>query len=147
MKKLSLLLLIIPFLGFGQSQYRLESHTYTQVENNRKWVSDYDENGNRTNFLWKEFDEDSQTFKNYIKRDYIYDNNLKIEESQFKWENESWVGLKKSEYEHVNGVISLTTGAWCYYNNEPDEGILYNAYAVIGKHDNDETTPNKDLAI
>ena len=41
---------------------------------------------------------------------------------------------------------SLTTGAWCYYYNEPDEGILYNAYAVIGKHDNDETTPNKDLA-
>ena len=51
MKKLLVLLLIAPILGFGQSQYRLESRTDTQVENNRKWVSDYDENGNRTNFL------------------------------------------------------------------------------------------------
>lgn len=24
----------------------------------------------------------------------------------------------------------LTTGAWCYYNNDPEKGILYNWYAV-----------------
>ena len=132
MKKLFLILLIAPILGFGQSQYRLEIHTDTQVENNRKWVSDYDENGNRTNFLWKKFDEDSQSFKDYIKRDYIYDNNLKIEESQFKWENESWVGLTKSEYEHVNGVISQIiesdweNGSWVYeykYVREYDTNV------------------------
>ena len=30
---------------------------------------------------------------------------------------------------------SLTTGAWCYYDNDPTKGILYNWYAVAGIHD------------
>lgn len=38
---------------------------------------------------------------------------------------------------------NLTTGAWC----SDDSGeILYNWYAVAGIHDNDESTPNKELA-
>ena len=41
---------------------------------------------------------------------------------------------------------SLTTGAWCYYDNDPSKGILYNWYAVRGIHDNDSSTPNKELA-
>jgi uncharacterized protein (TIGR02145 family) len=45
---------------------------------------------------------------------------------------------------------NLTTGAWCYYNNESSNDItygkLYNWYAVVGKHDNDPNTPNKKLA-
>jgi len=45
---------------------------------------------------------------------------------------------------------SLTTGAWCYYNNDPANdaiyGKLYNYYAIIGKHDNDPNTTNKMLA-
>jgi uncharacterized protein (TIGR02145 family) len=45
---------------------------------------------------------------------------------------------------------NLTTGAWCYYNNDPANGAiygkLYNAYAVAGIHDNDPSTPNKILA-
>lgn len=45
---------------------------------------------------------------------------------------------------------NLTTGAWCYYNNDPANGEiygkLYNWYAVAGIHDNDPTTPNKNLA-
>jgi uncharacterized protein (TIGR02145 family) len=45
---------------------------------------------------------------------------------------------------------NLTTGAWCYYNNDPANGIiygkLYNWYAVAGIHDNDPSTPNKILA-
>ena len=45
---------------------------------------------------------------------------------------------------------SLTTGAWCYYNNDPANeavyGKLYNWYAVAGIHDNDPNTPNKILA-
>jgi uncharacterized protein (TIGR02145 family) len=45
---------------------------------------------------------------------------------------------------------NLTTGAWCYYNNDPANGVvygkLYNWYAVAGIHDNDPTTPNKTLA-
>ncbi len=44
----------------------------------------------------------------------------------------------------------LTTGAWCYYNNDPANGTtygkLYNWYAVAGIHDNDPLTPNKILA-
>jgi uncharacterized protein (TIGR02145 family) len=45
---------------------------------------------------------------------------------------------------------SLTTGAWCYYNNDPANGViygkLYNWFAVAGIHDNDPSTPNKSLA-
>jgi uncharacterized protein (TIGR02145 family) len=41
---------------------------------------------------------------------------------------------------------NLTTGAWCYYNNDPTKGKLYNWYAVAGIHDNDPITPDKELA-
>ena len=45
---------------------------------------------------------------------------------------------------------NLTTGAWCYYNNDPINGAiygkLYNWYAVAGIHDTDPSTPNKILA-
>jgi len=41
---------------------------------------------------------------------------------------------------------NLTTGAWCYYNNNPLNEKLYNWYAVMGIHDNDPNTPNKELA-
>jgi uncharacterized protein (TIGR02145 family) len=46
--------------------------------------------------------------------------------------------------------LALTTGAWCYYKNNPANGAiygkLYNWYAVAGIHDNDPNTPNKKLA-
>jgi len=41
---------------------------------------------------------------------------------------------------------NLTTGAWCYYNNDPSNEKLYNWYAVAGIHDNDPNTPNKEFA-
>ena len=41
---------------------------------------------------------------------------------------------------------NLTTGAWCYYNNDPTKPRLYNWYAVMGIHDNDENTANKEFA-
>ena len=45
---------------------------------------------------------------------------------------------------------SLTTGAWCYYENNTANGTtygkLYNWYAVAGIHDTDSSTPNKILA-
>lgn len=45
---------------------------------------------------------------------------------------------------------NLTTGAWCYYDNNPSNGMiygkLYNWYAVAGIHDTDPNTPNKVLA-
>ena len=42
--------------------------------------------------------------------------------------------------------ISMTTGAWCYVNNDSTKDKLYNWYAVAGIHDNDPSTPNKHLA-
>ncbi len=46
---------------------------------------------------------------------------------------------------------SATTGAWCYVNSDPqteeDYGVLYNSYAIQGIHDNDESTPNKSIAM
>ena len=42
--------------------------------------------------------------------------------------------------------LTTTTGAWCYFDNDPTKGILYNWYAVAGIHDNDSNTPNKELA-
>ena len=41
---------------------------------------------------------------------------------------------------------NLTTGAWAYYNNDPTKPRLYNWYAVMGIHDTDPNTPNKELA-
>lgn len=45
---------------------------------------------------------------------------------------------------------SLTTGAWCYYNNDSANGTtygkLYNWFAVAGIHDTNPSTPNKILA-
>lgn len=41
---------------------------------------------------------------------------------------------------------NLTTGAWCYFQNDPTKHKLYNWYAVKGIHDNDPSTPNKELA-
>ena len=40
----------------------------------------------------------------------------------------------------------ITTGAWCYYDNDPTKGKLYNWYAVMGIHDTDPNTPNKKFA-
>lgn len=30
---------------------------------------------------------------------------------------------------------NLNTGAWCYYDNDPEKGVLYNLMAVLGVHD------------
>ena len=45
-----------------------------------------------------------------------------------------------------NEWANLTTGAWCYYNNDPTKGKLYNWYAVMGIHDTDPNTANKEFA-
>ena len=46
----------------------------------------------------------------------------------------------------VSEWTNLTTGAWCYYDNDPSKGKLYNWYAVMGIHDTDPNTPNKEFA-
>ena len=48
-----------------------------------------------------------------------------------------------------NEWSNLTTGAWCYLNNDPNNnylGKLYNWYALMGIHDNDPNTPDKEFA-
>jgi uncharacterized protein (TIGR02145 family) len=35
---------------------------------------------------------------------------------------------------------NLTTGAWCYYDNDPTKPRLYNWYAVMGIYDSDSLT-------
>ena len=41
---------------------------------------------------------------------------------------------------------ALTTGAWCYYNNDPSKSKVYNWYALMGIHDSNPNTPNKEFA-
>jgi len=41
---------------------------------------------------------------------------------------------------------SLTTGAWAYFNNDSTKPRLYNWYAVMGIHDTNPNTPNKEFA-
>ena len=41
---------------------------------------------------------------------------------------------------------NLTTGAWAYYDNDPTKQRLYNWYAVMGIHDTDPNTPDKEFA-
>ena len=41
---------------------------------------------------------------------------------------------------------NLTTGAWIYYNNDPTKPRLYNWFAVMGIHDTDPNTTNKEFA-
>ena len=41
---------------------------------------------------------------------------------------------------------SLTTGAWAYFYNDPTKPRLYNWYAVMGIHDADPNTQNKEFA-
>ena len=59
-------------------------------------------------------------------------------------------GTPIPEVKDATAWASLTTGAWCYYENSTANGTtygkLYNWYAVAGIHDNDPNTPNKVLA-
>ena len=55
-------------------------------------------------------------------------------------------GTPIPEVTGVDEWANLTTGAWCYYNNDPTKPRLYNWYAVAGIHDTDPNTPNKEFA-
>ena len=46
----------------------------------------------------------------------------------------------------ANEWSNLTTGAWCYEENNPNLRKLYNWYAVMGIHDTEPNTPNKEFA-
>lgn len=80
--------------------------------------------------------------------------------NQFEWinyGNQDWAienakvvtyrdGTPIPQVTDANEWSNLTTGAWCYYNNDSTETILYNWYAVMGIQDNDPNTPNKEFS-
>ena len=82
------------------------------------------------------------------------------EDNTFEWINygtQDWAIENAEVVTYRDGTVipqvtdasewsNLTTGAWCYYNNDPSKGKLYTWYAVMGIHDNDENTPNKEFA-
>ena len=55
-------------------------------------------------------------------------------------------GTPIQEVSNNSDWTSLTTGAWCYYGNDPKKGKLYNWFAVMGIHDTDPNTPHKEFA-
>ena len=55
-------------------------------------------------------------------------------------------GTPIPEVTDITEWSTLTSGAWAYYNNDPTKPRLYNWYAVMGIHDNDPNTPNKEFA-
>ena len=55
-------------------------------------------------------------------------------------------GTKIPQVTDATQWANLTTGAWAYYDNDPTKGKLYNWYAVMGIHDTDPNTPNKEFA-
>ena len=113
MKKLFLLLLIAPVLGFGQGEQRYVDGTAT--------------------------DQDGNTFEwiNYGTQDWAIENAEVVTYRD---------GTPIPQVTDANTWSNLTIGAWCYYNNDPSKGKLYNWYAVMGIHDDDESTPNKEFA-
>jgi uncharacterized protein (TIGR02145 family) len=113
MKKLLLLLLIAPVLGFGQGEQRYSDGIATDQDGNTfEWI-------NYGTQDWAIENAEVVTYRDGTVIPQVTDNNA--------WSN-------------------LTTGAWSYYDKDSSKGKLYNMYAVMGIHDNDESTPNKEFA-
>ncbi|MDG1823198.1 MAG: fibrobacter succinogenes major paralogous domain-containing protein [Flavobacteriaceae bacterium] len=112
MKKLLLLLLIAPVLGFAQGEQRYADGTAT------------DQQGNT--FEWINYGTQDWSIQNAEVVTYRDGTEIPQVTDATQWSN-------------------LTTGAWCYYNNDPTKARLYNWFAVMGIHDTDPNTPNKEF--
>lgn len=84
-------------------------------------------------------------------------NNIEPETPNIILGNQYWAVVNADHETYRDGTIipqvtsaaewdNLTTGAWCYYDNDPSKGKLYNWFAVMGIHDEDPSTPNKEFA-
>jgi uncharacterized protein (TIGR02145 family) len=84
-------------------------------------------------------DQDGNTFEwiNYGTQDWVIENAEVVTYRD---------GTEIPQVTDATEWANLTTGAWCYYDNDPSKGKLYNWYAVAGIHDNDPNTPNKTFA-
>jgi uncharacterized protein (TIGR02145 family) len=116
MKKLLLLLLIAPVIGFGQGEQRYADGTAT--------------------------DQDGNTFEwiNYGTQDWAIENAEVVTYRD---------GTTIPQVTDVTAWSNLTTGAWCYYDNDPSKGKLYNWYSVMGIYDSSslsDASLRKELA-
>ena len=116
MKKLLLLLLIAPVLGFSQGEQRYADGTATDQDGNTfEWI-------NYGDLDWAIENAEVVTYRDGTPIPQVTDDT--------EWSN-------------------LTTGAWCYYDNDPTKARLYNWYAVMGIHDAaslTETSLRKEFA-
>ena len=113
MKKLLLLLLIVPMFGFSQGVQRYADGSAT--------------------------DQDGNTFEwiNYGTQDWAIENAEVVTYRD---------GTPIPQVSNATEWSNRTIGAWCYYENDSAKGRLYNWYAVMGIHDSNSNTPNKEFA-
>ena len=113
-----------PFFG---AQFRFVRDPYSAFLGEQRYADDTDT------------DQDGNTFEwiNYGTQDWAIEN---VEVVTYR------DGTPIPQVTDATEWSNLTTGAWCYYNNDPTKGKLYNWYAVAGIHDNDPNTSNKVFA-
>ena len=159
MKKL-ILLLFIPIISFSQNEDILLNGSVSTEGNQIKNVADPtdDQDAVTLVFLMNKLSElqaqiDSlQSSENITDQDGNTYNYLNYGDQVWTVENANMVTYRdgtpipQKTYGLGTEWESLTTGAWCYIDNDPTKERLYNWYAVAGIHDTDPNTPNKKLA-
>ena len=159
MKKL-ILLLFIPIISFSQNEDILLNGSVSTEGNQIKNVADPtdDQDAVTLVFLMNKLSElqaqiDSlQSSENIMDQDGNTYDYLSYGDQFWTVENANmvtyWDGTPIPQKTYGLGTEweSLTTGAWCYIDNDPTKERLYNWYAVAGIHDTDPNTPNKKLA-
>ena len=161
MKKLLLLMLITPLIGFGQSS-EIILNGAVSVENNQ--IKNIAEPTDNNDAVTKDYLLDMiaslQEQIDLLQR--LTGNGTLIDQEgnsypYLTYGDQVWTVKNAEMVTYRDGTpipqvtdatewANLTTGAWCYYDNDPTKGKLYNWYAVAGIHDNDENTPNKEFA-
>jgi uncharacterized protein (TIGR02145 family) len=159
MKKL-ILLLFIPIISFSQNEDILLNGSVSTEGNQIKNVADPtdDQDAVTLVFLMNKLSElqaqiDSlQSSENITDQDGNTYNYLTYGDQVWTVENANMVTYRdgtpipQKTYGLGTEWEGLTTGAWCYIDNDPTKERLYNWYAVAGIHDTDPNTPNKKLA-
>ena len=159
MKKL-ILLLFIPIISFSQNEDILLNGSVSTEGNQIKNVADPtdDQDAVTLVFLMNKLSElqaqiDSlQSSENIMDQDGNTYDYLSYGDQFWTIENANMVTYRdgtpipQKTYGLGTEWESLTTGAWCYIDNDPTKERLYNWYAVAGIHDTDPNTPNKKLA-
>ena len=159
MKKL-ILLLFIPIISFSQNEDILLNGSVSTEGNQIKNVADPtdDQDAVTLVFLMNKLSElqaqiDSlQSSENIMDQDGNTYDYLSYGDQFWTVENANMVTYRdgtpipQKTYGLGTEWESLTTGAWCYIDNDPTKERLYNWYAVAGIHDTDPNTPNKKLA-